>query len=69
MAVLYNSSGRAPSVVRNLRGELVFENGQAVACVLHRPIEDVFLNRRLRSRLQLLAPISRFPSLRVSRVS
>ena len=33
--LLFNSSGKAPNVARNIRGEIVFENGAAKACVLH----------------------------------
>ncbi len=50
LVVLYNDSGKAPSVVRNLRGELVFEDGRAVACLYHAPLADVFLNRQFRDR-------------------
>ena len=32
---LFNASGKAPNVVRNIRGEIVFENGTAKTCVLH----------------------------------
>ncbi len=35
LIILYNDSGKAPSVVRNLRGELVFEDGRAAACLYH----------------------------------
>lgn len=48
--ILYNDSGKAPSVVRNLRGELVFEDGRAAACLYHGPLSDVFLNRQIRDR-------------------
>ncbi|TXN73033.1 hypothetical protein FV230_02735 [Methylobacterium sp. WL6] len=50
LIVLYNDSGKAPSVVRNLRGELVFEDGRAAACLFHAPLSDVFLNRQIRDR-------------------
>jgi len=50
LIVLYNDSGKAPSVVRNLRGELVFEDGRAAACLYHAPLSDVFLNRQIRDR-------------------
>lgn len=50
LIVLYNDSGKAPSVVRNLRGELVFEDGRAAACLYHAPLADVFLNRQIRDR-------------------
>ncbi|WP_187276037.1 peptidoglycan-binding protein [Methylobacterium sp. WL116] len=50
LIVLYNDGGKAPSVVRNLRGELVFEDGRAVACLYHAPLGDVFLNRQIRDR-------------------
>jgi hypothetical protein len=32
---LFNASGKAPNVVRNIRGEIVFEDGTAKTCVLH----------------------------------
>lgn len=50
LIILYNDSGKAPSVVRNLRGELVFEDGRAAACLFHAPLSDVFLNRQIRDR-------------------
>ncbi|KQO99312.1 hypothetical protein ASF33_06655 [Methylobacterium sp. Leaf92] len=50
LIVLYNDSGKAPSVVRNLRGELVFEDGRGAACLYHAPLTDVFLNRQIRDR-------------------
>ena len=50
LIILYNDSGKAPSVVRNLRGELVFEDGRAAACLYHAPLSDVFLNRQIRDR-------------------
>ena len=51
LLVLYNDSGKAPSVVRNLRGELVFQDGRAVACFYHPPLADVFLNRQIREKV------------------
>jgi len=50
LIILYNDSGKAPSVVRNLRGELVFEDGRAAACLYHAPLSDVFTNRQIRDR-------------------
>ncbi len=50
LIMLVNDSGKAPSVVRNLRGELVFEDGRAAACLYHAPLSDVFLNRQIRDR-------------------
>ncbi|MCJ2095121.1 hypothetical protein MKK67_21830 [Methylobacterium sp. J-072] len=50
LIILYNDSGKAPSVVRNLRGELVFEDGRAAACLYHAPLSDVFMNRQIRDR-------------------
>lgn len=50
LIILYNDSGKAPSVVRNLRGELVFEDGRATACLYHVPLSDVFMNRQIRDR-------------------
>ncbi|WP_156467599.1 peptidoglycan-binding protein [Methylobacterium sp. Leaf102] len=50
LIVLYNDSGKAPSVVRNLRGELVFEDGRGAACLYHAALSDVFLNRQIRDR-------------------
>lgn len=50
LIILYNDSGKAPSIVRNLRGELVFEDGRGAACVYHAPLADVFLNRQIRDR-------------------
>ncbi len=50
LIMLTNDSGKAPSVVRNLRGELVFEDGRAAACLYHAPFSDVFLNRQIRDR-------------------
>lgn len=50
LLILYNDSGKAPSVVRNLRGELVFEDGRASACLFHASLPDVFLNRQIRDR-------------------
>lgn len=35
--LLFNASGKAPHVVRNIRGDIVFEGQQAGACVLHDP--------------------------------
>ncbi|CAA2156781.1 hypothetical protein MBRA_02215 [Methylobacterium brachiatum] len=54
LIILYNDSGKAPSVVRNLRGELVFEDGRAAACLYHAPLSDVFLNRQIRDRSAML---------------
>ncbi|MDP4022019.1 hypothetical protein Q8W71_05245 [Methylobacterium sp. NEAU 140] len=54
LIVLYNDGGKAPSVVRNLRGELVFDDGRAAACVYHAPLGDVFLNRQIRDRTAAL---------------
>lgn len=54
LIVLYNDGGKAPSVVRNLRGELVFEDGRAAACLYHAPLADVFLNRQIRDRTAAL---------------
>ena len=55
LIILYNDSGKAPSVVRNLRGELVFEDGRAAACLyclalrrVHEP-SDPRPQRRTRS--------------------
>ncbi len=33
-----------------LRGELVFEDGRASACLFHASLSDVFLNRQIRDR-------------------
>jgi hypothetical protein len=35
--LLFNATGKAPHVVRNIRGDIVFEGRQADACVLHTP--------------------------------
>jgi hypothetical protein len=35
VVLLYNASGSAPNVIRNIRGDIVFENGAAKTCVLH----------------------------------
>jgi len=32
---IFNASGKAPNVVRNIRGDIVFENETAKTCVLH----------------------------------
>lgn len=37
--VLFNASGRAPNVVRNLRGDIIFEHDRAVGCSYH-PISE-----------------------------
>ena len=59
--MLYNDGGKAPSVVRNLRGELVFEDGRATACLYHAPLADVFLNRQIRDRTAALGARLDFP--------
>ena len=33
--LVFNASGKAPHVARNIRGDIVFEGQQADACVLH----------------------------------
>ena len=35
LVLIFNDSGKAPSVVRNIRGDIVFENKTAKICVLH----------------------------------
>ena len=35
--LVFNASGKAPHVVKNIRGDIVFEGQQADACVLHPP--------------------------------
>ena len=37
--LIWNASGKAPHVARNLRGDIVFDPPQADACVLHSPTE------------------------------
>ncbi len=37
----FNSSGKAPHVARNIRGDIVFERQQADVCVLHPPAEKI----------------------------
>ena len=39
--LVWNASGKAPHVARNLRGDIVFEDQQADACVLHPPAEKL----------------------------
>src|SRR4029079_8169071 len=41
-------------VVRNLRGELVFESRTAAACLFHRSLDNVFLNRQIRESVARL---------------
>ncbi len=60
LIMLYNDSGKAPSVVRNLRGELVFEDGRAPpACITRTALgrvpqpPDPRPERRARAKLDL----------------
>lgn len=39
--LLFNSSGKAPNVVRNIRGEIVFDDATAKACVLHPSRQEI----------------------------
>lgn len=61
LVILHNASGTAPSVARNLRGELVFADGKAAACVFHPPIDDIFLNRQIREKAASLGTRLSFP--------
>jgi hypothetical protein len=64
LLILYNDGGRAPSVVKNLRGDLVFETGRTVACQANGGTPAGPFVRTLNGRLQkwgqsLTLPLSR----------
>ncbi len=40
IVLMFNTSAGAPHVVKNLRGELVFEGGRADACLFGHPLEE-----------------------------
>jgi hypothetical protein len=44
--LLFNSSGQAPHVVRDIRGDVVFENNVAKTCVLH-PLPQTITHARV----------------------
>ena len=41
LVFIYNASGKAPNVVRNIRGDIVFDNKTAKTCVLHSPQQKI----------------------------
>ena len=62
--LLFNDTGKAPSVIKNLRGDIVFEGQKILACQAHKdPIDPAFareLNRSLRKwNQQLMFPLPR----------
>ena len=64
--VLVNNTGRAPSVIRNLRGELVFEGGRAVACQPNGGTLDGAVAEQVNARLRRYELSLRFPLQRCS---
>ncbi len=51
VVILFNDTGRAPSVVKNLRGDLVFEAGKTLACQPNGGFGDVAVSREVNARL------------------
>ncbi|MCW6511919.1 hypothetical protein [Lichenifustis flavocetrariae] len=51
VVLMYNSSSSAPHVVRNLRGDIVFTEGRADACLFGRDGDDRELSAVMRSTL------------------
>jgi hypothetical protein len=62
--LLFNASGKAPHVAKNIRGEIVFEGQQAGACVLHSlggkieraDVEDILASYKVETVLLDSAP-------------
>jgi hypothetical protein len=50
--VLYNDTGKAPSIVKNLRGDLVFESNKTSACQAGGGLTDLWESRALNARLE-----------------
>ncbi len=61
IVVLYNDGGRAPSVIRNLRGELVFDAGRTTACQANGGTPTGPFVRALNARLQRWGQSLTFP--------
>ncbi len=61
LLVLVNDTGRAPSVVRNLRGDLVFQQARTAACQPHAGLADPAATRPVNARLAAFGQSLRFP--------
>jgi peptidoglycan hydrolase-like protein with peptidoglycan-binding domain/predicted nucleic acid-binding Zn-ribbon protein len=59
--MLYNDTGKAPSVVKNLRGDLVFEANRTVACQANDGFGDVTVTRQINARLSKWQQALKFP--------
>jgi uncharacterized protein/peptidoglycan hydrolase-like protein with peptidoglycan-binding domain len=59
--VLYNDTGKAPSVVKNLRGDLVFEASKTVSCQADGGLGDVTITRQINARLSKWQQALKFP--------
>jgi peptidoglycan hydrolase-like protein with peptidoglycan-binding domain len=59
--VLFNDTGKAPSVVKNLRGDLVFEAGKTLACQPNGGFNDVTVSRQVNARLAKWGQSLKFP--------
>jgi hypothetical protein len=49
--VLYNDSGKAPSVIKNMRGDLVFAADKTTACQPHGGLGDITVTRQVNAKL------------------
>jgi len=64
VVVLFNDTGKAPSVIKNLRGDIVFEGQKVAACQPHRDPMEATFSRELNTRFrkwdqQLTFPLPR----------
>jgi hypothetical protein len=49
--VLYNDSGKAPSVIKNMRGDLVFAADKTTACQPNQGLTDITVTRQVNAKL------------------
>jgi hypothetical protein len=59
--IIFNDTGRAPSAVKNLRGEVVFEGSRTFACQPHDGFTEIAVTRHLNALLNDRVPTLRFP--------
>jgi hypothetical protein len=52
LILMFNASGSAPNVYKNIRGDIGFEGGRARLCHAHQPAEDPFRAKLIRTTLQ-----------------
>lgn len=62
--VLVNDTGKAPSVVKNLRGDFVFESGKTAACQPQGGLNDITVTRQVNARLGKWSQSLKFPLAR-----